>query len=159
MREAPGTEGLRERKKRLTRRHISDIATGLFMERGFGEVTIAEIAQTADVSVNTIYNYFPAKEDLLFDRHAEAVERLSLLVRARRPGESVARAVLRTLREELAVRSMNLFTADCNRFRRVVMNSPALQARLWRMQLLAVDSLARTCGRRPARRPRTRCPS
>ncbi|MEV6184397.1 helix-turn-helix domain-containing protein, partial [Streptomyces sp. NPDC052015] len=51
-------EGLRERKKRQARQHISDVATGLFLERGFDEVTIAEIAEAADVSVNTVYNYF-----------------------------------------------------------------------------------------------------
>ena len=61
-------EGRRERKKRETRTRISDIATGLFLARGFDAVTIAEIAEAADVSVNTVYNYFPAKEDLFFDR-------------------------------------------------------------------------------------------
>ncbi len=61
-------EGLRERKKRQTRQHISDVATGLFLERGFDAVTIAEVAEAADVSVNTVYNYFPAKEDLFLDR-------------------------------------------------------------------------------------------
>ena len=53
-------EGLRERKKRQTRQHISDMATGLFLERGFDAVTIAEIAGAADVSVNTVYNYAAA---------------------------------------------------------------------------------------------------
>ena len=55
-------EGLRERKKRQTRQYISDVATGLFMERGFDAVTVAEVADAADVSVNTVYNYFSTKE-------------------------------------------------------------------------------------------------
>ena len=50
------TEGLRERKKRETRQRISDIATGLFLEHGFVTVTMAEVAEAADVSVNTVYN-------------------------------------------------------------------------------------------------------
>ncbi len=79
-------EGLRERKKRQTRQHLSDVATGLFLERGFDAVTIAEIAHAADVSVNTVYNYFPAKEDLFLDRGQGVVERLSRYVRGPRQG-------------------------------------------------------------------------
>ncbi|MGH3375526.1 MAG: TetR/AcrR family transcriptional regulator, partial [Actinoallomurus sp.] len=42
---------LRERKKRETRQRIADVAMGLFMLRGFEKVTVAEVAETADVSV------------------------------------------------------------------------------------------------------------
>src|SRR3954465_8056985 len=94
-------EGLRERKKRETRQRISDIATGLFLERGFEKVTVAEVARAADVSVNTVYNYFPAKEDLFLDRSKGVVDRMSRWVRGRGPGESAAVAVLRELREEI----------------------------------------------------------
>jgi len=41
-------EGLRERKKRETRERISDMAMGLFMSRGFDNVTVAEVARAAD---------------------------------------------------------------------------------------------------------------
>ena len=64
----PARPGLRERKKASTRLRISDIATGLFLERGFDEVTVAEVARAADVSVKTVFNYFGSKEDLIFDR-------------------------------------------------------------------------------------------
>lgn len=79
-------EGLRERKKRQTRQYISDVATGLFIERGFDTVTVAEIADAANVSVNTVYNYFPAKEDLFFDRSAGLVDRMVRWVRGRNKG-------------------------------------------------------------------------
>ena len=59
------SEGLRERKKRQTRQRISDVAIGLFVAHGFDNVTIAEIAAAAEVSVNTVYNYFHVKEDLV----------------------------------------------------------------------------------------------
>ncbi len=63
----PG-EGLRERKKRMMRQLISDTATAMFLERGFEEVRVAEVAAACDVSEKTVYNYFPTKESLILDR-------------------------------------------------------------------------------------------
>lgn len=59
---------LRERKKQESRQRISDVASALFFERGFDEVSVAEIAAAADVSKMTVFNYFPRKEDMFFDR-------------------------------------------------------------------------------------------
>jgi AcrR family transcriptional regulator len=70
----PPDEGLRERKKRETRQHISDVATGLFLERGFEEVRVADVAAAAGVSEKTVYNYFATKESLLLDREEEMAE-------------------------------------------------------------------------------------
>ncbi|OIK27759.1 TetR/AcrR family transcriptional regulator [Streptomyces malaysiense] len=125
-------EGLRERKKRQTRQYISDVATGLFVERGFDAVTVAEIADAANVSVNTVYNYFPAKEDLFLDRSAGMVERLARWVRGRAEGESAAQAVLRELRDEVRAVSprVGLFAGYAD-FMRVIQEAPALRSRLW----------------------------
>jgi AcrR family transcriptional regulator len=60
-------EGRRERKKQQTRQAISDVATALFLARGFDAVTVAEVARAADVAVQTVFNHFPTKEDLFFD--------------------------------------------------------------------------------------------
>ncbi|MEI5134289.1 TetR/AcrR family transcriptional regulator [Streptomyces libani] len=128
-------EGLRERKKRQTRQYISDVATGLFLARGFDAVTIAEIADAAEVSVNTVYNYFPAKEDLFFDRSKGLVDRLSRFVRGRTAGESAASAVLRELREEVEAVSPRVGLIEgYDQFMRVVHGAPTLKARLWYMQ-------------------------
>src|ERR1044072_7879145 len=105
-------EGLRERKKRQTRQYISDVATGLFLDRGFDAVTVAEVAEAADVSVNTVYNYFPTKEDLFLDRSKGVVDRRSRGVRARGRGEPAAAAVLRELREEVESVSPRLGLMD-----------------------------------------------
>jgi AcrR family transcriptional regulator len=61
----------RTRKRMATRQAISDVATRLFMERGFDRVTIDEIAEAADVGRMTVFNHFPRKEDMFFDREQE----------------------------------------------------------------------------------------
>src|SRR3954447_804964 len=73
-------ESLRERKKRETRQHISDVATGLFLEHGFDEVRVADVARAAGVSEKTVYNYFETKEALLLHReqHMEELIRADL---------------------------------------------------------------------------------
>ncbi|MGW5662908.1 TetR/AcrR family transcriptional regulator [Streptomyces sp. NPDC003758] len=135
-------EGLRERKKRQTRQYISDVATGLFLERGFDAVTVAEIAEAADVSVNTVYNYFPAKEDLFLDRSKGVVDRLARWVRGREKGESAAAAVLRELRDELTAVSPRLGLMEgYDRFMRVIHEAPALRSRLWAIGQEVLDNL------------------
>jgi AcrR family transcriptional regulator len=62
---------LRERKKAETRTRIADVATALFARRGFHAVTVGEVAEAAGVAKQTVFNYFPQKEDLVFDRAAE----------------------------------------------------------------------------------------
>lgn len=64
----------RTRKRELTRQNISDVATRLFFQRGFDQVTIDEIAEAADVGRMTVFNHFPRKEDLFFDREQEMRE-------------------------------------------------------------------------------------
>lgn len=72
-----------ERGGPLTRRKISDVATVLFLDRGFDAVTVADVAREAGVSSVTVFKHFPRKEDLLFDREEDAVEILRAAVRDR----------------------------------------------------------------------------
>ncbi|MBB4891274.1 AcrR family transcriptional regulator [Streptomyces olivoverticillatus] len=135
-------EGLRERKKRQTRQHISDVATGLFLERGFDAVTIAEVAAAAEVSVNTVYNYFPAKEDLFLDREDDAIGWLASVVRGRPPGEPAAAAVLRALRAEIVAVSPRLGLIDgYDRFMRVIDESQALRSRVLDLRRRSAQAL------------------
>ena len=75
----------RSRKRLATRQAISDIATRLFVERGFDNVTIDEIAEAADVGRMTVFNHFPRKEDIFFDRDEEGREVLRAALRDRDP--------------------------------------------------------------------------
>ncbi|MFI6288168.1 TetR/AcrR family transcriptional regulator [Streptomyces sp. NPDC051018] len=153
-REERGREGLRERKKRRTRQLISDTATGLFVERGFDAVTIAEVAEAADVSVNTVYNYFATKEDLFLDRGDDLVEQLSRWVRGRDVGESAAAAVLRELRAEVEAVSPRVGLAPGQeRFLLVVQDAATLRAGLARLQQRAVERLEETLREETAAAP------
>jgi AcrR family transcriptional regulator len=71
--------GLRERKKSQTRVVIAETAAELFRRHGFDAVTVESVAQAAGVSKKTVFNYFPTKEDLVFDR---TEDRLSGLLAA-----------------------------------------------------------------------------
>jgi AcrR family transcriptional regulator len=75
----------RSRKRLTTRRGISVVATRLFFERGFDHVTVDEIAAAADVGRMTVFNHFPRKEDMFFDRDEEGREILSRALRERAP--------------------------------------------------------------------------
>ena len=125
------SEGLRERKKRQTRQRISGVAIGLFVARGFDNVTIAEVAAAAEVSVNTVYNYFQAKEDLVLPPEAASPQRLADIVRERRPGQSAADAVLARLRQEVRGRERRLGLSEgFGRVLEMMRAAPTLTARL-----------------------------
>jgi AcrR family transcriptional regulator len=76
----------RTRKRLATRLGISNAATRLFIERGFDHVTVDEIAAAADVGRMTVFNHFPRKEDMFFDRDEEGRELLREALRRRDPG-------------------------------------------------------------------------
>jgi AcrR family transcriptional regulator len=84
--------GLRERKKQRTRQLIADTARGMFAERGFDAVTVAEVARAAEVSEATVFNYFPTKEDLVYQGMEAFEGELLAAVRDRPAGESVVTA-------------------------------------------------------------------
>jgi AcrR family transcriptional regulator len=86
---AATTEGLRERKKRQTREAIAHAAMTLFAAHGFDAVTVADVARAADVSEKTVFNYFPAKEDLVLHRGEERRAALIEAIRTRAPGVSI----------------------------------------------------------------------
>ncbi|GAA1651044.1 TetR family transcriptional regulator [Nonomuraea maheshkhaliensis] len=137
-------EGLRERKKRETRERISDVATGLFLARGFDNVTVAEVAQAADVSVNTVFNYFSTKEDLFADRYDLVVDLPQQVLREREPGEGVVRAFRRDYLGAIETRDWRYgLNAGNDAFSRVINDSPALTARLRDVHLQRERGLAR----------------
>ncbi|MBE1558917.1 TetR/AcrR family transcriptional regulator [Nonomuraea africana] len=138
-------EGLRERKKRETRRRIADMAMGLFMARGFEQVTVAEVARAADVSVNTVFNYFGTKEDLFLDREEEVEDLQSKVVHEREKGESVVAAFRRDFMAAIEERDWRYGLNDgSDVFARIVGDSPSLMARFRDLEHTQTQRLART---------------
>jgi AcrR family transcriptional regulator len=84
---------LRERKKIRTRQQIADAAAALFAAKGYDAATVAEIARMADVSEQTVYNFFPSKEQLVLDEDAAFQAFLVRMVRDRPAGTPLADAV------------------------------------------------------------------
>jgi AcrR family transcriptional regulator len=123
--------GLRERKKVRTRELIAETARTLFAERGFEGVTVAEIARAADVSQQTVFNYFPTKEDLVYWRLEAFEAELLAAIRDRPAGEPVIAAFGRFVRRP---RGLLAEGDDAARDRlagitRMIAGSPALLAR------------------------------
>jgi AcrR family transcriptional regulator len=152
-------EGLRERKKRHTRQQLTDTATEMFLERGFDNVRVAEIAQTCGVSEKTVFNYFPTKESLIID-HPEATLATMRTVLAD-PDTPPVEAVLRILADELGA-LISWLKAQPDRARAVegyrrfgalIQSTPSLRAyhRDMTDQLIGVaaDILADRVGMRP----------
>src|ERR1700722_16342632 len=121
--------GLRERKKEKTRLAISDVATKLFIERGFDDVTVAEVAAAADVSVATIFNYFETKEELFFDREGEVIEAQRRVILERKAGETITSVLQREFLAAIDAGVPQLMAHGAS-FLRTIEGSPALRARL-----------------------------
>jgi AcrR family transcriptional regulator len=135
---------LRERKKRETRQRIADVAMGLFMLRGFEKVTVAEVAEAADVSVNTVFNYFRTKEDLFFDRQDVVVENMGRIVAARPPGQSAVDALRHDLLAAIDARDWRYgINGGASDFFTMVAESPALANRIRQLHEQREEYLAR----------------
>ncbi|MFB7247923.1 TetR/AcrR family transcriptional regulator [Streptomyces populi] len=124
--------GLRERKKLQTAMRIYRTAVALFAERGFDNVSVQEIADAAEVSKMTVFNYFGTKEDLVFSPIEEHFGDLARAVRERRSGESAVDAVRRQFLELVENRdpSVGLHSEPFARqVHRVVRETPVLMER------------------------------
>lgn len=132
--------GRRERKKAATRQALSEAAMRLFLERGFDNVTVREIAEMADVSTTTLMNYFPTKEALVFDLEDE-VERSLVAAVAERPPDI---SMLAALRGHLHARVERAVSGrHATRFMKLILSTPALSDYWRKMWLRHEDALAR----------------
>ena len=153
-------EGLRERKKRLMRRQLSDTATEMFMERGFDAVRVAEVAEACGVSEKTVFNYFPTKESLVLDLGEATMG--SLRTTLADPAVPPVEAALTILAQELGSITSWLAAQDdpvaargtLQRFGMLIRSTPSLRAyqrdMADRLVAAAAAILAERTGMRPA---------
>jgi AcrR family transcriptional regulator len=121
--------GRRELRKAQTRAEVRAAAQRLFAERGFDAVTLADVAASADVAVQTVFNHFESKEALFFDGRTPWVEGVAAAVADRPPDSGPLVAV----REYLDADLTDLVQAEArpeNRsYLEALEGSPGLQAR------------------------------
>jgi AcrR family transcriptional regulator len=113
---------LKAKRSELMRSQLEDVALRLFEARGFGEVTVEDVAAAAQISVRTFYRYFPSKELLLqvrIDRRSTALQ----AALATRPDNE---AILTSLRAALTVATSAEDPEDVRRWIEVVAGNPEL---------------------------------
>jgi AcrR family transcriptional regulator len=137
--------GLRERKKQRTRETISNTAISLFLETGFDQVPVAEVAEAAEVSKRTLFAYFPTKEDLVMHRLADHETESARVVRER-PARQAPLTALRNhfaagLGDRDPVTGLN-DRPETVALAQMVLTTPALTVRMFRFNAGAEAALA-----------------
>ena len=153
---------LRERKKLATRRALRRAALDLVAERGFAHVTVEDIAEAADVSPRTFFNYFPSKEAALFGADTGRTEALRQRLIQTSPGESALAALRIVLMEEARARHEELRelgrdpASQLRRMRASQLDPQLAAARAAHMAMLETEvagALAERLGVDPAQDP------
>ncbi|OLF17772.1 TetR/AcrR family transcriptional regulator [Actinophytocola xanthii] len=122
-------EGLRQRKKRRTRRALVDAALKLFAEHGYDQTTIAAITAAADVAPRTFFSYFRSKDDLLFAEFDTAMELMRAGFAARPTDEGPVDALRRIATQVLPQAADHLLGEHADVRRRLLLSRPELAAR------------------------------
>ncbi|WP_102959675.1 TetR/AcrR family transcriptional regulator [Mangrovicella endophytica] len=151
----PESSDIRSRKRRAMRRAISQVADRLFLERGFDNVTVDEIAAAADVGRMTVFNYFPRKEDMFFDRDEEGREAVREAIRQRDLSVSPIETLRLLLHRLIAEQAPYLeFSGRSQDFVKTVERSETLKARARAIRdeltQAVAESLAECLGNDPA---------
>jgi AcrR family transcriptional regulator len=122
------TSGLRERKKLATRTALHEAALRLVAERGLDAVSIDDIAERADVSPRTFFNYFSSKDDAVLGLDPEASAHQAAAFLARPADETPVQALRAVARSQAA--EMATDTELWPLRLKVIDSTPALLARL-----------------------------
>jgi len=131
--------GLRERKKDRTRKRLHDTAVRLFLERGFDQVTVAQVADAADTAVTTLFAYFPAgKVALVFDRDEDRAAALTAAIRGRSAGQDPLHAIEAFMAHRLPFDQQDASVAG---LLELIISTPALRDHAHRRWTYCEDAL------------------
>jgi AcrR family transcriptional regulator len=140
--------GLREQKKQQTRRSIQEHALRMFLEQGYDETTVGQIAAAAGVSAMTFFRYFPVKEAVVDQDDYDPL--IAALIGDRPAGESPLTAIRLALTGGLE----QVYAADRDALlirTRLILTTPALRSRMWLNQRATEELFAAALGpKRPA---------
>jgi AcrR family transcriptional regulator len=150
-------QGLRQRKKKLTRQLISDTATRMFLEDGFDAVRVVDVAAACGVAEKTVYNYFPTKEALILDRFEDMEADIRRVfdpqVASLSPVEAAVAAIVAEVETMLEKWGSAHHPPDpvlIRRFAEMIDQTPALRSAQWemldRMGQVAAEGMAARAG-------------
>lgn len=142
--------GLRERKKLRTRALIQKEALRLFLEKGFEATTIEEIAEAAEISPSTFFNYFPTKEEVVFQ------DELDPLILAAFNAQPEGTHPIRALRDSMKTVFGQLTAEQDNVMRQrisLMSSTPALRSAMLTQFADLVDQIAELMAGRVGREP------
>ncbi|MFF0491182.1 acyl-CoA-like ligand-binding transcription factor [Nocardia sp. NPDC003482] len=148
--ETKAPAGLRERKKERTRRTIRTEAMRLFKKQGYGETTIEQIAEAADISPSTFFRYFPSKEQVVL---ADDLDPIMIRAVEEQPAElSALTAVRNAIRETFASMDDEQRAFEQERML-LVWNEPELRGVIAQETERNVDLMTELIARRTGRAP------
>lgn len=143
--------GLRERKKLRTRHALIAAALELFLEKGYEQTTVSEIATAADVSTRTFFSYFASKEDVIFHNSRDGIERvLGVIAKPRPAGDRAIDLLTRAVASGFATLALDeQMQSEIGPANYLVMTVPSLRARglllLFESQRELAEALHRAC--------------
>jgi len=139
------SQQLRTKRSEMMVSELEAVALRLFEERGFGEVTVEDIASEAHISARTFYRYFPAKEDVLQSRIVRRSEYLRAALAVRPSDEPPLHSLRIVLTEEIAAEDPELM----RRWIAVIASTPSvLKGVLGIIQLKSNGVMAEFFGKR-----------
>jgi AcrR family transcriptional regulator len=139
--------GLRERKKQKTKASIQREALRLFKKHGYEETTIEDIADAAEISPSTFFNYFPTKEDVVI--YDEYDPQVFAALMEQREGETISESI-----RKLIMQLGGVFEADSEDIlerAKLSLEVPELRARIWEELERARDLFAEVIAKRTGR--------
>jgi AcrR family transcriptional regulator len=139
--------GLRERKKQKTKASIQREALRLFKKHGYEETTIEDIAEAAEISPSTFFNYFPTKEDVVI--YDEYDPQVFAALMEQREGETLSESI-----RHLIAQLGGVFEADSEDIlerAKLSLEVPELRARIWEELERARDLFAEVIAKRTGR--------
>jgi len=142
--------GLRERKKLRTRHALIAAALELFMDKGYEQTTVSEIAAAADVSTRTFFSYFASKEDVIFYNSRDGIERVLRVIAEPRPGDRAIDLLTRAVDSGFSTITLDeQLQGEIGAINHLVMSVPSLRARglllLFESQRELAEALHRAC--------------